>query len=79
MRDYLASNAYTAAQVQAALLKLPPAQRPGYAVMLAARPDFLDAAFAAVQQTYGSMQGYLTKGLGLTPSQLAVLKAKLVD
>jgi len=79
VRDYLASNAYTAARVKATLATLPPAKRAGYEVMLTVRPEFLDASFTAVQQNYGDMQGYLTKGLGLTPAQLAELRAKLVD
>ncbi len=77
MRDYLASNAYTSARVQAALAKMPPDKRAVYAVLMSVQPQFLNAALKAAQQNYGSMQGYLTQGLGLTPDQLAALRGKL--
>lgn len=79
LRDYLASDDYRAASIRAALVKLPADERTSYAVMLGVQPDFLEAAFVAVRRNYGSMQGYLKNGLGLTEAQLATLKAKLVE
>lgn len=78
MRDYLASNRYTEPHVAAILARVPAAERPAVAMMLSVKPQFLDAAYHEVQQNYGSMHGYITKGLGLTPTDIARLRAKLV-
>lgn len=40
-----------------------------------ARPDYLAAAFAAVDECWGGTEGYLRDGLGLTPA----LRARLAD
>jgi protein tyrosine/serine phosphatase len=79
LHDYLASNEYRAASIKGSLIKLPADKRPSYAVLMAAQADFLDAAFNAVKRNYGDMQGYLENGLGLTPAQLAALRARLVE
>jgi protein-tyrosine phosphatase len=39
----------------------------------------LDTAFAAVKQQYGSMDDYLTRGLGLDRSTIAELRARLLQ
>jgi protein-tyrosine phosphatase len=39
----------------------------------------LDTAFAEVTQQYGSMDGYLTRGLGLSGSTIAELRARLLQ
>ncbi len=39
----------------------------------------LDAAFAEVEQQYGSMDGYLTQGLGLDRNTLNELRTRLLQ
>lgn len=61
MRDYLLSNER---------LMVEPASRQGLApeivsVLYRVQPDFLDAAFEAVEQDFGSIEAYLHEGLGL--------------
>ncbi len=79
MRDYLASNRYTAAGVQAMLARVPAAQRPALAVLLSVQPQFLAAAQKSMVQNYGGMDGYLTRGIGLTSGDLARLRRRLVE
>ena len=40
--------------------------------------DYLDTAFAEVERAFGSFDGYLRQGLGLTDDVLAALTARLV-
>lgn len=61
MRDYLLTNE---------VLKMPEASRFGLtqdvaAVLWRVQPEFLDAAFEAVDQDYGGLEEYFRKGLGL--------------
>ncbi|MFI8998471.1 tyrosine-protein phosphatase [Streptomyces sp. NPDC053542] len=42
------------------------------------REDYLQAALDQAEQDYGGLDGYLTDGLGLTPSTLAGLRARLL-
>jgi protein-tyrosine phosphatase len=61
MRDYLLTNER---------LKMPDASRHGLtpevgAVLWRVQPEFLQAAFEAVQAGYGGLEGYLRDGLGL--------------
>ena len=61
MRDYLLTNE---------VLRMPEASRFGLAQDVAAvlwrvQPEFLDAAFEAVDQDYGGLEEYFRKGLGL--------------
>lgn len=61
MRDYLLTNER---------LKMPDASRHGLTpevgeVLWRVQPEFLQAAFDAVQSGYGGLEGYLREGLGL--------------
>lgn len=61
MRDYLLTNER---------LRMPDVSRWGLAPEAAAvlwrvQPEFLEAAFAAIDEDYGGMEGYLREGLGL--------------
>jgi protein-tyrosine phosphatase len=40
--------------------------------------SFLQASFDQVQSSYGTMSGYLTRGLGLTQSTVDTLRERLV-
>jgi protein-tyrosine phosphatase len=70
MRDYLLTNER---------LKPEPASRHGLApdvvtVLWRVQPEFLDAAFKAVAEDYGSLEAYFREGLGLRESQRERLK-----
>ena len=70
MRDYLLTNQR---------LKPEPGSRHGLApevvsVLWQVRPEFLDAAFEAVDQDYGGLEAYLREGLGLRNAQRDRLK-----
>lgn len=47
--------------------------------LMEARPAYLDAAWAAVERTWGSRTSYLEHGLGLTPRILTALRTRLLD
>ena len=45
-----------------------------FAAMTATRPEFLDAAFRAIEERYGSVENYLAKELGVGAQQREQLK-----
>lgn len=47
--------------------------------VLAAAPEYLDAAYDEVKREYGSFDGYLGEGLGLTGEVLGDLRASLLE
>ncbi len=53
------------------------AHAPSYAVepVMAADPRYMEAAIGAMQDSYGSIDGYLAEGLGLDATALAGLRA----
>jgi protein-tyrosine phosphatase len=70
MRDYMLTNER---------LKMPEVSRQGLAPEVAAvlwrvQPDFLNAAFEAVDEDYGSLEGYFREGLRLGPAQREKLR-----
>jgi protein-tyrosine phosphatase len=70
MRDYLLTNER---------LKPEPGSRHGLApevmsVLWRVQPEFLDAAFEAVDEDYGSLEAYFREGLGVRKSQRERLK-----
>ncbi|MFI5805183.1 tyrosine-protein phosphatase [Streptomyces sp. NPDC051561] len=44
-----------------------------------ARADYLDAAFATIDEVWGDSETYLTQGLGLTPDTRAALRERLTS
>lgn len=92
LKDYLATNIYTAAFIQSQKETIyaqyaagPGGAKAGADAVAIATPalgvqqSFLQAALDQVTATYGSMQAYLTQGLGLTQADIYVLRAKMVD
>jgi protein tyrosine/serine phosphatase len=47
--------------------------------MMAANPDYLLASYAAVNEAFGSFDGYLTDGLGFTAADRDNLRALLLE
>ncbi|MFB9239026.1 tyrosine-protein phosphatase [Plantactinospora siamensis] len=81
--DYLRSNEATES-LREVLLRKMAERRPGLDIeaaraVLEVRPEYLDAAYAEVQRRYGDLAGYLTDGLGLTGTELAALRANLLE
>ena len=83
MNDYLATNQYEAGQIAAELAAIRAAKGDAAAAIVAptlgVQSSFLQAALDQVVASYGSMDAYLTQGLGLSQADIYVLRAKLVD
>jgi len=77
MQDYLATNAYS--NVPATLASLPASIASVYGPLLGVQSSFLQASLDQVTATYGSMEAYLTEGLGLTQADIYVLRARMVE
>ena len=80
VQDYLLSNAYyfDSPAVQAELKAMPAAESAVYAPLLEVQASYLQAGFAQVTASYGSMYGYAVHGLGLSPQTIAKLRHKLL-
>lgn len=77
--DFLLTNHYTAAKIEKTLLmvrvfslfRIDPEQvRP----VLGVEPAYLDAAFEAIEQKYGTFDAYRRKALGIDDEQLAAFR-----
>lgn len=84
MTDYLATNQYTAEQINKTITLIKwgslfqtdaEALRP----ILSVEARFINEAFRVIEEHYGSIEGYLEKGLGLTAEKRAHLKALLLE
>ena len=78
-QDYLASNTYNKALISHQLSALKQQGVSRQAIerkkeTLVVQKTYLDAAYEAADKKYGSIQGYLTKGLGLSKQNIAQLK-----
>ena len=80
MQDYLLSNTYyfDSPAVQGELTAMPAAEATVYSPMLQVQASYLQAGFAQVTASYGSMYDYAVHGLGLSPQTIAKLRAKLL-
>ena len=91
MEDYLLSNQYRAHANQETLDTVRPIVAVAQGVdpeavdleplrsVLEVRPEYLQAAFDAMVANYGSVEGYLTDGLGLSDADLTALRAELLE
>lgn len=55
--------------------KLPPE---AINALMDVRPVYLNAAFAAMKEKYGSVEGYITEGLGMSEADLIAMRARLL-
>ncbi|WP_196482256.1 tyrosine-protein phosphatase [Burkholderia vietnamiensis] len=82
IQDYLLTNIYSAASIQASYAAMAKAGGQAYAdnlyPLLGVQTSFLLAGLDQVAQSYGSMDGYMTNGLKLDAATQAALKAKLL-
>lgn len=88
MQDYLATNSYAASQISSTLAAIATQVGGGAAGANAAaiaapivgvQASFLQAALDQAIASYGSMNAYLIRGLGLTQADIYVLRARMVD
>ncbi|MGV2292903.1 tyrosine-protein phosphatase [Trinickia sp. YCB016] len=80
--DYLLTNTYSTASIQARVDAIRQQSGDDAAAnampLFSAQSSYLQAGFDQVQQSYGTMPGYLTQGLGLAQSTIDALRARLV-
>lgn len=83
VRDFLASNTYRAAydaKVREGLKQGGLMQNPDLLIPLQeVGTGYLEAALGEVEQKYGSLNGYLRKGLGLDTRTILALRERMVD
>jgi len=83
MNDYLATNNYTAAFVQskweAKHRRNPSLDEATVKALLGVQRSYLQTALDQVNSTYGSMDAYLTQGLGLSQANIRALRTKMVN
>ncbi|WP_077046307.1 tyrosine-protein phosphatase [Pseudomonas sp. KK4] len=79
LSNYLATNDYTAARMQATLAAMPPAMAAIYAPLLGVDASYLQAGLDQITAQYGTMDNYLKQGLGLSQETLYVLRGKMVE
>jgi len=82
MNDYLATNRYTAAFINAGVAQAVAQYGPGVAqtaaLSLGVDASYLQAGLDQMIASYGSLNAYLIQGLGLTQADIYVLRAKMV-
>jgi len=74
MANYLATNAYSAASINAVA-----AISPAYGTILGVQAPDLQAGLDQIITSYGSLDNYLIEGLGMSQAEIYVLRAKMVD
>ncbi|NUT79214.1 autotransporter domain-containing protein [Pseudomonas sp. C1C7] len=79
MSNYLATNDYTAARMQATLAAMPPAMAAIYAPLIGVDASYLQAGLDQIKLQYGTMDNYLKQGLGLSQETIYVLRGKMVE
>jgi protein-tyrosine phosphatase len=81
--DYLATDRYEAGEIAAELAAIRATKGDAAAAIigpaLGVQSSYLQAALDQVTASYGSMNAYLTNGLGLSQADIYVLRAKMVD
>lgn len=78
MQNYLATNEYTAARINATVAALPPSMAETYRTLMGVQANWLQAGFDQILLSYGTVDNYLKKGLGLDQATIYVLRAKMV-
>lgn len=77
LEDYALTNQYVKRNL---LERYPDLKSPElFHTMMAANPDYLLASYAAVDEAFGSFDGYLTEGLGMTAQAKEDLRALLLE
>ncbi|WP_440914758.1 tyrosine-protein phosphatase, partial [Enterococcus innesii] len=81
--DYLATNRYLAPMLKEKFApmtqRLPQELLTAITVLMSAKESFLDESLAAIDQHFGSVDQYLSQGLGVTKEEQAYLTAQLTE
>lgn len=78
MANYLATNDYTAARINATVAVLPASIADTYRTIMGVQANWLQAGFDQILLSYGSVDNYLKQGLGLDQATIYVLRGKMV-
>ena len=84
LEDYLLSNKFWESEASrlscfascASFFQTP---RSEVRALMEVRPEYLEAAFAAIDEKYGSFEGYLQEGLGIDEATLERLRSTLLE
>ena len=84
LEDYLLSNTFWESEASrlscfascASFFRTP---RSEVRALMEVRPEYLEAAFAAMDEKYGSFEGYLHEGLGIDDATLERLRSTLLE
>ena len=84
LEDYLLSNTFWESETDrlscfascASFFRTP---RSEVRALMEVRPEYLEAAFEAIDYKYGSFEGYLHEGLGIDDATLERLRSKLLE
>lgn len=84
MQDYLATNIYTAEYIDKMVMLIKAgslfrANSEAVRALFAVDERYLEEAFSAIDEHYGSLDNYLTTGLGLGAAERARLRALLLN
>ncbi|WP_328712793.1 tyrosine-protein phosphatase [Nocardia salmonicida] len=83
MNDYLLTNEYSAASIEATIAQITATRGPQaaavYRPFLVVDRTYLEAGIAQLNSDYGTVDKYLRDGLGLRPEVVDALRAKLVQ
>jgi protein-tyrosine phosphatase len=78
-QDYLLSNEYLKVKNEKMLAALKSRIDPSLIEpLMEVRPEYLQAGFDAAEKEYGSMDGYVRKGLGLSDATIRALRAEFL-
>jgi protein-tyrosine phosphatase len=79
--DFLLSNGAPGMETLQTSLSSPMAKLPPEvaAPLIGVEGSYLDTAFAQIRQDYGSVENYMQKELGVGPSEIARLKARMLE
>ncbi|MCY1428582.1 Tyrosine phosphatase family protein [compost metagenome] len=82
--DYLATNRLTDDSVKQQVAAMiahsgGQANREALTTLLQVQPALLQSAYATIDQQYGTIDNYLTQGLGIGLAQRQVLRKKLLE
>ncbi|MGG7101821.1 tyrosine-protein phosphatase [Rhodococcus sp. 24CO] len=82
MSDYLLTNEYSTESIKATLAYISSVAGPAVATnmepLLGVEAGYIEAGLDQVESSYGTIDRYLTEGLGLSLSTIGALKAKLL-
>ncbi len=78
--DYLRTNQFIdISEASKYATRLPISAQEALTALMLAQEDYIDAAINEMKQSYGSIEGYLTEGIGLSKNDLSKLRLMLLE